>query len=67
MVHWDTDTGDCIHDYGQYKGSVGKLEWTGSSVVALFIEDSLRVWDCISGKLMYRLTLVSWIFFRSFI
>ncbi len=54
------DTGEVIHEYGNFKGGVVKLASAGLSIVALLME-CIQVWDCVGGDAMYRISLVHYI------
>lgn len=57
IIHWDMDTAELIHDYGEFEGGVIKLGSAGLLVVAL-LTDCIRVWDCIEGGALHKISLV---------
>ena len=59
VIHWDINTGSCISEFGMYKSPVVQLEPTIASVVGLFGEGCVRVWDIVTGNLLHTITLVS--------
>ena len=59
MVHWDMRSGNCVHDLGEYGVGVVKVEATRESMVGLFAENTVIVWDNFSGETLYTLAMVS--------
>lgn len=59
VIHWDINTGSCINEFGMYKSPVLQLEPTVASVIGLFSEGCVRVWDIVSGDLLHTIALVS--------
>ncbi len=51
------DTADIIHEYGNFNGGVIKLGSAGLSVIALLV-DCIRVWDCVGGYAIHKISLV---------
>lgn len=58
VIHWDVNTGTCINEFGVYGSTVLQLEHTIASVVGLFSEGCLRVWNIVSGDLARNILLV---------
>ena len=58
MVHWDMQSGNCVHDLGEYSVGVVKLEATRESIVGLLAENTVIVWDNFSGETLYTLAMV---------
>ncbi len=59
VIHWDVETGDCINEFGMYNSPILQLEPIISSVIGLFSEGCVRVWNVISGDLIHTMILVS--------
>ena len=51
-------SGNCVHDLGEYGVGVVKLEATRESTVGLIAENTVIVWDNFSGETLYTLTMV---------
>ena len=58
VVHWDMNSGNCVHDLGEYGVLVMKLECAGGSTVGLFAENSMVVWENSTGETLYTLAMV---------
>ena len=59
VIHWDINSGSCINEFGMYMSPVLQLEPTIASVLGLFGEGCVRVWDVVSGALAHTIPLVS--------
>ena len=55
VVHWDMNSGNCVHDLGEYGALVMKLECAGGSTVGLFAENTMVVWENSTGEILYTL------------
>lgn len=55
---WELVSGKCLHEFEEYRTPVLKLSTLGSYLVALFADESLRVWESGSGSLLHTIKLV---------
>ena len=59
VCYWEPGSGNLLHELEEgYGSSVVKVGSGGRCILALFVEDLMRVWDELNGDVLYTLQLV---------